>query len=473
MSTPGPVRVADLFCGAGGATAGVYRAARELGVPLGVIAVNHWPTAIETHAANYPDATHLCMSVESVDPRQVVPSGRLHLLIAGVECTHHSNARGGRPMNDQSRASAWNVLRWCELLRVDHVLIENVVEFQTWGPLDAKMRPVKARKGETYRAFLAALESLGYRVEARALNAADYGDATTRLRLFIQATRGRAIAWPEPTHAKRHGASLIRTTAPWRAAREVIDWSLPSQAISERKKPLSANTMRRIEAGLRRFGARPFVLQQQSGGIARDTADPVPTIATKGAVSLVEPFLICIDHKGGRGALRGVDEPLVTMTTKARHAVVEPFLVPFRGERKGQQPRTHAISEPLPTVTAGANGFGLCEPFTMPYCSNGAALARPVSEPVGTVTTRDRLALVIPDGMDVRFRMLQPHELAAAMGFPAGYQFAGTKTDIVRQIGNAWACRTATALCRVILAQHAPARGAAPTGAIVVDGKVA
>jgi DNA (cytosine-5)-methyltransferase 1 len=449
------LHVADLFCGAGGATTGVYLAARTLGADLNMLAVNHWPVAVKTHQQNYPDAAHLCMSVESVDPRAVVPGGRLHLLIAGVECTHHSNARGGRPMNDQSRASAWNVLRWCELLRVDHVLIENVVEFQTWGPLDAKMRPVRSRKGETYRAFLAALESLGYRVEARTLNAADYGDATTRRRLFIQATRGRAIAWPEPTHAKRHGLSLLRATAPWRAAREVIDWSLPSQPISQRKKPLSANTMRRIEAGLKRFGAGPFLLPQQSGGVPRDTAYPAPTISTKGAISLVEPFLVSLrgtDDDQIARSCQDIDDPLTTVSAGGQHhAIVEPFLVPFYGERRGQAPRTHAVDEPIPTLPASPK-FGLCEPFTMPYCSNGAALARPVSEPVGTVTTRDRLALVIPDGTDVRFRMLQPHELAAAMGFPAGYLFAGTKSDVVRQIGNAWACHTATALCRTILA---------------------
>lgn len=522
------IRVADLFCGAGGATTGVYQAARTLGVPLDVLAINHWPVAVETHQQNFPDAKHLCMSVESVDPRAVVPSGHLHLLVAGVECTHHSNARGGRPINDQSRASAWNVMRWCELLRVDHVLIENVPEFQSWGPLTTKMRPVKGRKGETYRAFLAALASLGYTVEARVLNAADYGDATTRKRLFIQAVRGKGpIAWPEPTHSQRGSVSLLRSSAKWRAAREVIDWSLPSKSIFERTKALSPNTLKRIEAGLRRFGARPFVLQQQSGGAPRLTSEPIPTIATKGAVSLVEPFVVqlrgtadgqiedsarslddplsTVSASGAHHALvepfiitpggadlpngRSVNDPLPTVTCSDRFALVEPFIVPYYGPKLNEQPRSHSISEPLPTLTTenrfglvepfivvnnanntpkslddplptvtGGNRHYLVEPFTMPYCSNGGALARPVSQPLGTVTTRDRFALVIPDGMDIRFRMLQPHELSAAMGFPVGYQFAGNKGDIVRQIGNAWACHTATALCRVILGKHANQR---------------
>lgn len=408
------IRAADLFCGAGGATEGVYRAARARGASLEMIAINHWPVAIETHQANHPEATHLCMSVDAVDPRAVVPSGHLHLLIAGVECTHHSNARGGRPINDQSRASAWNVLRWCELLRVDHVLIENVPEFQSWGPLDAKQRPIKSRKGETYRAFLAALESLGYTVEARVLNAADYGDATTRRRLFIQARRGRKpIVWPEPTHSRRGETTLLRRTQPWRPAREVIDWSIPSQSIRDRKRPLSPNTLRRIEAGLRRFGGRPFVLQQQSGGVPRLTDDPMPTIAAKGAIALAEPFIV---------------------TT---------------GGPTGQGRRPKSVDEPLPTIL-GENRFALVEPFVTSYYGNGENV-RPVSEPLATVTTRDRFALVIPDGVDVRFRMLQPHELAAAMGFPRDYVFKGTKTDVVRQIGNAWPCHTAAAICTVIL----------------------
>jgi len=212
--------------------------------------------------------------------------------------------------------------------------------------------------------------------------------------------------------------------------------------------------MRRIEAGLARFGARPFVLQQQSGGVARDTADPVPTIATKGAVSLVEPFLVDVRGADRPKAPRSTAEPLPTLTTRNGIGLVEPFVIRLRGTADGQvEDSARSLDDPLSTVSASGAHHALVEPFTMPYCSNGAALARPVSEPVATVTTRDRFALVIPDGMDVRFRMLQPHELAAAMGFPTGYRFAGTKTDIVRQIGNAWACHTATALCRVILAR--------------------
>lgn len=239
------LKVADLFAGAGGMTTGCALAMKKLGMRGEFVAVNHWPIAVETHTVNHPEARHFCAPVESVDPRVAVPGGRLHLLMAAPECVHFSTARGGRPMNDQSRASAWHLLRWLELLRVDDVLIENVPEFLTWGPLGAHGRPLKGRKGETFKAFVRAVESLNYRVEWKILNAADYGEATTRRRLFIRARRGRkSIEWPEPTHGRKAGSTLLRSVRPWRAAREVIDWTVPGESIFRRKRPLAPATMR-------------------------------------------------------------------------------------------------------------------------------------------------------------------------------------------------------------------------------------
>lgn len=416
------IRAADLFCGAGGASTGLQLAAARRGLGLDLVAINHWRAAVDTHQANHPTARHYCQPVEAVDPRDAVPGGKLDLLVAGPECTHHSMAHGGRPKNDQSRASAWHLLRWAELLTIDRLLIENVPEFRSWGPLDSQgKKPLKSKKGQTYRAFLAALESLGYRIEARVLNAADYGEAQTRERLFIQAVRGRRpIAWPEATHTPKSApASLFNTCETWRGAREVIDWSVPSKRIDDpTRRPLSPNTLRKIAEGIKRFSGRPFVIGQQGGSVPRDAGEPMPTIATDGAVQLCEPFL-----------------------------------VPMFGERPGQRPRTHDINEPCPTVVATGGGkYGLCEPFTMPYCSNGGELARPVDEPMGTITTKDRIALVIPEGHGARFRMLQPHELQAAQGFPADYRFvAETKGDRIKLIGNAWSVRTAEALCSAIL----------------------
>ncbi len=457
--------VVDLFAGAGGMDEGLLKAIHTLGLQLrNHVVINHWPIAIQTQQRNHPHVRSLCTGLEAVDPRVVVPGGHLHLLIAAPECTHHSTARGGRPMNDQSRASAWLVLRWIELLKIDHLLLENVPEFRSWGPLDAKGRPIKSRKGELYRAFVGALEAFGYRVEDRLLNAADYGEATTRTRLFLQARRGRGpIVWPEPTHAQQAGHSLIRQTHAWRPARDVIDWSIQSQSIFARKKPLATATMRRIFEGLRRFGGPEL-----------------------------QPFVVAYHaERHGQGArVHGVDGPLPTVTTENRFGLAEPFLVPFWGERQGQEPRTHDLRHPLPTIPATAAKFGLVEPFLIgqqsgsvprpvsppaPTVSTDGAIAlvepylakyygtggvTPVSQPVPTVATKDRFGLVEPiviDGrmLDIRFRMLQPHELARAMGFPDGYDFAGNKGDAVKQIGNAVSVRTAEALCTAILERYA------------------
>ena len=180
------IRAVDLFAGAGGCSTGLLQAAEARGGRVSLVAVNHWPTAVETHTRNHPEAQHFCASIETLDPRVAVPTGKLDLLIAAPECVFHSTARGGKPIDDQRRASAWHILRWLELLHVEEVLIENVPEFQAWGPLAKNNRPLKSKKGQTFHAFIAAIQSLNYRVEWKVLNAADYGAATTRRRLFIR-----------------------------------------------------------------------------------------------------------------------------------------------------------------------------------------------------------------------------------------------------------------------------------------------
>ncbi len=442
------IQIADLFCGAGGTSTGCILAARELGLDISLLAINHWQIAVETHRRNHPWARHLCADLGSVDPNRVVPAGCLRLLVASPECTHHSIARGGKPRNDQSRASAWHVLHWAERLRIENILIENVAEFQTWGPLGANGQPDKSRKGQTYRAFLNALESLGYQVQSRVLNAADYGDATTRRRLFIQARRGQAPIWPDPTHS-----------GTWRAAREIIDWSCKGESIFRRKRQLSANTMRRIEAGLRKFGGEPFLTilngtdKSQLPSTARSCGSPLPTQTTNGHIALCQPFIIQLCHSGG-DRVRTLNDPLPTIPAGHRGecALVEPFIVGYHDDRKAK-PRVHSINNPLPTQTT-ENRFALCEPFLTKYYGS-AKSAQSVREPLDTVTTKERFALVQPqtDGyqMDILFRMLQPHELASAMGFD-DYEFSGNKTEKVRQIGNAVPVHLAKALCKAILA---------------------
>ena len=542
----------DLFCGAGGTSSGLLQACQKLGVKLKLIAINHWPIAISTHQTNHSYAQHLCESVDNVDPRKLVPGGRLNILVASPECTHHSNARGGKPISDQSRATAWAILRWAEALYIDNILIENVREFRSWGPLGANGRPLKSKRGETFHAFLTALRSLGYNVEHRILNSANYGDPTTRERLFIIARRGgKKITWPEQTHGSD---PLFGKLKPWRAAREIIDWSIPGASIFDRKRPLATATLARIEAGLKKFGgknAEPFLVILRNHGNARSLDEPLPTLTANGQhLALCEPFVL---GQQSQASPRSVEQPLPTIATDGAISLIEPFIVPFFGERNGQKPRTHSVEEPLPTVTshgAGAlvepfifahqrrenqatsvdeplqtvtasssdfalvepfivemrNGktandidkplstvttkgahHGLCEPFItqmdhskqqinrsieepMPTITTadafglvepflvkyyGTAKANPVDEPLDTITSKDRFGLVEtehgPMRVDIRFRMLRPHELARAMSFDDSYKFTGNREMQVKQIGNAVAVRTAQALCEAVL----------------------
>lgn len=430
------ITAADLFCGAGGTSTGLIQACEAAGIPVKLTAINHWDVAVATHSANHPESRHYCASLDSLNPRELFAEGELDLLWASTECTHHSVARGGRPINDQSRATAWCVVRWAEALRPKIIIVENVSEFLSWGAIDSKGKPMRSKKGATFIAWVRALESLGYRVEWQILCAADYGDPTSRRRLFVQAVRGnRKIVWPEPTHVDpKLGTDFLEVRLPWRGAREIVDFSLPSQSIFKRTKPLSPKTMARIMAGLQKYGLKPYV--------------------------------VAWDHQSGKGDWSG-DQPLSTVTTKARHGIVEPYIIPYRGENGHQQPRSHSIREPLPTVTAGGVGHALVEPFLVSYYGNGEALS--IADPVDTVTTKDRFGLVQPTVqvagerylVDIRFRMLQPHELAAAQGFPADYQFTGGKTKAVKQIGNAVPVGLARALCASAIERLTPRVGCA------------
>lgn len=528
--------IADLFCGAGGTSHGAVQAAKAAGYTPQLTAVNHWPVAVATHAANHPEARHLCTSVDDIDPKKLFAPGELQLLWASPECTHHSIARGGKPISDQSRATAWCVIRWADALLPPVIMVENVPEFVTWGPLDSKLRPIEKRKGELFNAWLKNLEALGYRTDWRILCAADYGDPTTRKRLIVQAVRGRRrIVWPDPSHSPT-GDDLFAKPK-WRAAREIIDWSLPSQSIYERKKHLSPKTMRRIMAGLTKFGLGPYLVNTTHGNSGKANAanwnahgldKPLGAVTSATEKALVQPFIVPFqsERDGQTPRSHGVDQPLPTVTGQGAGALVEPFIIGLRGtsdEAVSLSPRSidkplsavttsgahHALAQPylvklahtdlrsspldapLPTVVAGNPEWCLCQPALLPQQSDGAL--RPVSspcptvatagaiglvepflvsyygtggassveEPLDTVTTKHRHALVRPvlefQGqryqLDIRFRMLQPHELAQAQGFPADYQFTGTKTEQIKQIGNAVPCGLARALVAAVLNQ--------------------
>ena len=346
----------------------MFTAAEKSGVEIKLSAINHWERAIETHSANYPGAEHFCESVEHLDPTKVVASGKLDLLWASPECTHHSKARGGRPKSEQSRATAWNVLKWASELYIERIIIENVSDFLTWGPLDENGQIIKSKSGSTFRAFIHGLRSLGYNVDWKILCAADYGSNTTRKRLFIQAVKGRKkILWPAPTHTKDKNNLWGLPT--WESAEKIIDWTLPCPSIFSRTKPLAEATLKRIESGIKKFSGKQ----------------------------------------------------------------AEPFIAILRGQSK-----TRSIKSPLPTITCSGAHYALIEPFITKYFGTGENVLG-LDTPLSTITTKDRFGLAIPDSRicDIGFRMLQPHELAAATGFPSGYQFTGTKAEVVKQIGNA------------------------------------
>lgn len=447
--------IVDMFCGAGGESTGIMKAAQELDLNVRLTAINHWERAIETHAANHPSAEHLCESVEHIDPARAMRGEKIKLLWASPECTHHSVARGGRPRSDQSRTSAWMILKWLSELYVERVIIENVPEFMTWGPLDDAGKPMQSQKGKTFRAFVSSLRSLGYSVDWRVLTAADYGDPTTRKRLFIQAVKGRRkILWPEITHID--GGANLAGYQSWRTARDIIDWSIPGTSIFDRKRPLADATMRRIASGIEKYWggcAKPFLAVLYGSNDVRSLDLPFPTVTTSGAHhALVEPFVVTVSHSGGENRHQELARPLPTICAGGvTHGIVEPFILPNEGYYRGN--KAHSLDQPIGAVTAARGYGGLIEPFIIDNHTSGAQ--NTTLEPLRTITTKGWFGLVTGDAgirLDIRFRMLKPHELKIAQGFPAEYRILGTNAEQTKQIGNAVPVNTAKALAMAALA---------------------
>jgi DNA (cytosine-5)-methyltransferase 1 len=483
--------VADLLCGAGGSSTGCARALRELGLEMDLVCLNHWPTAIETHRRNHPEARHYVQDIATVRPHLLVPEGYLDLLMASPTCTHHSVARGGKPTSDQQRSDPWHIITWLTELRVRRIIIENVWEFIGWGPVDHRTgKPVKSRKGEYFNAWIDTIKRLGFDPEWRKLNAANYGDATTRQRFILKARSDRtAVGWAPLTHGKRRDDELdLSGLRPWKPAREIIDWSLKGRSIYGRKKPLAAKTLARIYAGVVKHGwPQPYIVTLRNHMAAQGIDMPLPTIAANGThIGLAQPVLLRTDmHPGGGnsdvvepfvlstasgGSPRSVEKPIPTSTAGgngAAHALIAPYYGSGSGET------CSSTDEPLPAATAKAR-FGMVVPITH---SDGGNRARDVNvdglptitganrgelafitaqhgerqgqaprvhsvdDPAPTVAATGHIDLVegAPQ-FDILFRMLEPHELAAAMGFNSddeAYDFAGTKTEKIKQIGNA------------------------------------
>ena len=353
--------VVDLFAGGGGASTGIEQA---IGRHVD-IAINHAADAVALHQANHPQTQHFVSDVFEVDPLTVADGRPVGLLWASPDCKHFSKAKGGKPCSAKIRSLAWVVVKWAKLVRPRVICLENVEEFQTWGPLLADGRPCPERKGRTFARWKRSLETLGYRVEHRELRACDYGAPTIRKRLFLVARcDGMPIVWPEPTHAEKpaKGSGL----KPWRTAAECIDWSIPCPSIFERERPLADATLRRIAHGVMRY-----------------------------VVNAAEPYIVRIGHTGhgDSGKVRGVHEPVSTITSKAEHLLCSPTLVQTGyGERHGQAPRVPGLHKPLGTIVAGAAKHALVAAFLAKHYTG--VVGSDLTDPIGTVTSVDHHSLV-------------------------------------------------------------------------------
>lgn len=544
--------VVDNFAGGGGASTGIEMA-------LGrspEIAINHDPDAISMHTVNHPTTEHYCESVWDIVPRDVVAGRPVGLVWLSPDCKHFSKAKGSTPVSKKIRGLAWVTMRWAATVRPRVIMLENVEEFQTWGPLlidaEGNARPDPAKKGRTFNSFINALRRQGYKVEWRELRACDYGTPTIRKRLFLIARRdGAPIVWPKPTHGDPASTEVKSgKLLPWRTAADIIDWSIPCPSIFltqeeakaqglKVKRPLAEATMRRIAKGVERFvidAAEPFIVKcnHTSNRTVYDAFrgqglhEPLQTVTAAPGFALVQPQLapfitehanashqrnmpadeplrtICAEVKGGHFALvapviarqfgnsvgQSVEDPLGTVMAKAdksqlvtaflakhytgvvgaeltqplptvttvdHNALVTSHLVKLRGTCQHGQP----VTEPMPTVTAGGLHIGEVRAFLLKYYGTDSTI--PCSEPLHTVTTRDRFGLVTVRGenyqiVDIGMRMLEPHELFPAQGFLDTYVIDRdangkkfTKTAQVARCGNAVCPPVAAALVRANL----------------------
>ncbi|EID3011111.1 DNA cytosine methyltransferase [Salmonella enterica] len=406
--------IVDNFAGGGGASTGI-----EMAIGRSVdIAINHDPNAIAMHTTNHPDTLHYCESVFTVKPKIVTAGRPVALAWYSPDCRHFSKAKGAKPVEKSIRGLAWIELRWGLEVRPRVMMLENVGEFRTWGPLLAgEMRPDPERTGETFEAFIGMLttgiqaahpalaecceflnisldsedaarliKGLGYTVEYRELRACDYGAPTIRKRFFMVARcDGQPVVWPEPTHGDPKSEAVISGhLKPWRTAAECIDWSIPAPSIFDRKKPLAENTLKRIARGIQRF--------------VIDSEQPY-----------IVPFVVKCNHtstKTSYDCFRGqtLGEPLQTVTKSPGYAVAVPHLTKFRTGATGQN-----VTDPVPTITAGSstrpggNGhaLGIVETALTPFLAgNGGseyqAKPRAINKPAHTVMKESRVCLAAP-----------------------------------------------------------------------------
>jgi DNA (cytosine-5)-methyltransferase 1 len=533
--------IVDSFAGGGGASLGI---AWALGRAPD-IAINHNEQAIAMHEANHPSTVHVLEDVWKADLRKLVGNRKVGLVWGSPDCTHFSRAKGAVPVKKEIRSLAWVIVRWASQIKPRVIILENVREFADWGPVvpqwvcecgwkgtegqailkrtkrrcprceSSRLKetldliPDPSKKGMTFRLFVNRLRGLGYEVQWRNLNAADFGAPTHRRRLFLIARcDGQPIVWPEATHGdpKNIGNQpLFEPLKPWRTAAECIDWNLPCPSIFERSRPLKEATLRRIAMGIKRFvleSEQPFVVRCNHGGehFRGQPADvPFCTVtSSRDAHGLITPILSKYHgQKLDESRCKKLEEPFNTLDTQPRYALVAPVIERQFGKSAGA-----SCDEPLPTTTAGGGGksavvsafiakhFGgmvgvaadtplpttmskgwqnqLVEASLLPISEGvdhsakvyafltkyfGTAIGQHIAEPLHTVTAKDRFGLVtVSVGgepyvvVDIGMRMLTPRELARAQGFPETYLLTGSKTSQVARIGNSVCPHVAKAL---------------------------
>jgi DNA (cytosine-5)-methyltransferase 1 len=414
--------VVDNFAGGGGASTGIEMAGLNVH-----IAINHDPAAILMHKTNHPTTRHYQESVWDVDIREVTQGQEVDLVWCSPDCKHFSKAKGGRPVNKQIRGLAWVAIKWAGTVRPRVIILENVEEFQTWGPIDKAGKPIAKYRGRTFRSFLNAFKYLGYKVDYKELTACDYGAPTTRKRFFLVARcDGKPIVWTERTHGALDtlevSAGLLK---PYRTAASIIDWSIPVPSIFDREKPLADNSLIRIARGIQKYVVEdePFIV--------KDTAYFLSHYYT---------------HQGAETRCSSLREPIATIPTQNRFGLVAVKL--------------QDINLPMKDGVAA---------FLTKYygCDTGQSL----NGPIHTITTKDRFGLVVVRGKDYKIadiglRMLTARELFNGMGFPKSYiidhDYTGKKyptTEQKARCGNAVVPKLAEALVRANLLELCDGNG--------------
>lgn len=419
--------IVDNFAGGGGASTGI-----ELATGYSVdIAINHDPEAIKMHKANHPNTEHYCENVWAVDPVKACKGHTVGLAWFSPDCKHFSKAKGGKPKDKNIRGLAWVALRWAGLVRPRVIMLENVEEFKTWGPLNRRHHPIKSKQGRTFEKFVQQLTDLGYEVQFKELVAADYGAPTMRKRFFMIARcDGKPIIWPEPTHAPADSEEVKKgLLKPYVGVYTQLDFSLPcpsifdtSEEIKEKYgiravRPLAQKTMDRIARGLKKFvldNPEPFIIQCNHGGERRpnDIREPMPTITGKHGYGIVEPYMVQIGQTGfTKDRSKDVREPLTTIVSKNEHCLISPTLIQYHSETSKDGVRGQTIEDPIMTVDS-SNRYGLVASSLQKYYDGGYKGAGDTLEnPLPTVTAWDHNSVVTAnliqmnnhcDGRDLR-----------------------------------------------------------------------